>query len=75
MIRFNSQQLIRDFDAVAKRRKISLNKAAVRSNIQPSTAANLRTGKVEEITVITLARMLDFMDETDVGKYIYDDDE
>lgn len=74
-IRFDSQRLIRDFDVIRRKRKITLNKAAVRCKIQPSTLSGIRNGKINDITVTTLARMLDFMNKTDVAEYIMDDGE
>lgn len=74
-IRFNSYQLMLDFDAYRKQKKISLNKAANRAEVQPSTIIGMRSGKVQDITVTTLARMLHFMNETDINIYIYDDGE
>jgi hypothetical protein len=72
-VKFNSAQVIRDFESVAKRKRISIHRAAVRVDIEPSTIYGLRSGAIKDVTVTTLARMLDFMGETDVGKYIYED--
>lgn len=73
-IKFDSQQLIIDFDSVARRRKISTFRAAKRSDLDPSLLGRLRTGEVTQITVTTLAKMLHFMDNTDIKKYIYNEE-
>lgn len=74
-IRFNSKLLIHDLDVVRTRKRLSLCKVATRIKISQSTLSALRSGKVQEITVTTLARIIDFLDNTDIEKYIYDDGE
>lgn len=74
-IRFNSQLLMADVEKARKRRKISMLRAARRMGLHTSTLYNLLTGKISDITVTTLARLLDFLGDTDVGKYLYDDGE
>jgi len=74
-IRFNSALLVKDVEAARKRRKISMMRASHRMGLHTTTIYNLKNGKIQEITVSTLARILDFLGETDIGKYIYDDGE
>lgn len=74
-IRFNSKLLMVDVEKARKRRKISMLRAARRMDLHTSTLYNLMNEKISEITVTTLARLLDFLGETDVGKYLYDDGE
>lgn len=74
-VRFDTQRFFLDFDASRKRRKISINRAAARADLHPSTLHNLATGKISDITVNTLAKMLDFMGKTDINQYIVTDEE
>lgn len=74
-IRFNSELLMRDVDIIRKRRRISMQRASIRMEINSSTLYNLQSGKIKDITVTTLARILHFLGTTDVAKYIYDDGE
>lgn len=69
-VRFDSHQLMLDFDAVRRRKKISEYRAATRCDIDPGTLAKLRNGTIEHITVNTMARMLDFMGTTTIEKYL-----
>ena len=73
--RFDSHQLMADFDAVRKRRKISDYRAAQRCAIDPGTLAKLRTGEVQHITVTTMAKMLEFIGTTNIEKYLHSEGE
>ena len=75
MLRFNTELLIRDFDIVRRRRKLSTYKVAARLDIAQNAFNRMRAGVAKEITVTSLVRMMDFMGETDIAKYIYDDGE
>lgn len=57
-----------------RRKRITLNRAAHRCEIHFSTLSGLKAGSIRDITVTTLARMLDFMEVTDIEKYIYEED-
>lgn len=72
-IRFNSAQLLADFDAFRRRQHISLHKAATRADIQPNMIRGIRSGKIQDITVTSMARMLEYMGVYDITPYIYDD--
>lgn len=74
-IRFNSALLAQDLETARKRRRLSMHKAANRMNITQSTMSGLRNGKIKDITVTSLARIMDFMGITDIDKYIYEDGE
>lgn len=74
-IRFNTPLLAKDLDNARKRRKISWDRTATRTNVQASTLYSLQKGKIHDITVTTLARILDFIGTTDIEKYMYDDGE
>lgn len=74
-IRFNSSLLARDIETARKRHKLTLHKASVRIGVTQSTLSGLKSGKVKEITVTSLARILDFLGTNDIEKYIYDDGE
>lgn len=74
-IRFDTALLIKDVDATRKRRKISMLRAANRMGLHAATIYNMRSGKNQEITVSTLARIIDFLGNSDISKYIYDDGE
>ena len=74
-IKFNVELLIKDLELVRKRRKISMQRAAYRMGVHTTTIYNLKSGKIKDITVHTLARIVDFIDNPDISKYIYDDGE
>lgn len=74
-IRFNSALLSQDLEAKRRQRKITRNKAATRIGVTPSTLTGLKNGKIRDITVTSLARILDFLGTSDISKYIYDDGE
>lgn len=74
-IRFNSALLAHDLDVCRRRRKMTMHKAATRMDITQSTMSGLKNGKIKDITVTSLARILDFMGTTDIEKYIYEDGE
>jgi len=41
--------------------------------LHTSTLYNLQHAKIQDITVGTLAKILHFLDKTDIERYIYDD--
>lgn len=74
-IRFNSELLVQDIAAARKRRHLSEYRAAERMGLNQTTLMRLRNGTIVEITVSTLAKIMHFLGQTDIEKYIYEDGE
>lgn len=70
---FDTKALHADFAAAAKRHKVSIHKALERIGVQYGTYRRMGTGEIRAITVITLARMLDYIGNYDIQKYIIEE--
>lgn len=72
-IHFDTHQLIEDFKSDCKRRKISVYRASRRVGLIPNTLSKISSGKVNDVTVHTLAKIMAAMNKTDVSKYIIEE--
>lgn len=68
--RFDTELLVADFDNLRRRRKLSVYRAAKRCGIDPGTLRSMMEGRIQHITVNTLAKMLQFIETTDIEKYL-----
>lgn len=68
--RFDTKQLMADFDTVRKRKELSDYAAAHRCGIDPGSIQKIRSGEIQHITVTTMAKMLEFIGTTNIEKYL-----
>jgi DNA-binding Xre family transcriptional regulator len=73
-IRFDTEALIADFVADCKRRRISRFRACIRIGVAPTSMSKMVSGKINDVTVHTLARLMTAMNKTDISKYIIEED-
>lgn len=74
-IRFDSALLSQDLETFRKRKRLSLHKVSQRTGVHQTTLSSLRSGIIKDITVTTLARIVYFLGDSDISKYIYNDGE
>jgi DNA-binding Xre family transcriptional regulator len=73
-IRFDTEALIEDFIADCKRRRISRFRACMRIGVPPTSMSRMVSGKISDVTVHTLARLMAAMNKTDISKYIIEEE-
>lgn len=71
---FDVRQLYADFEAKAKSKKISVWRAGRRIGIDQGTMHNIKTNATMQIRVHTLVKMLHFMENYDIEKYVIEGD-